>query len=55
MAALHALRGEGAAALVHLRVAIARLKPLNLARVRRDPDFDPVREDPGFVDLVRAA
>jgi tetratricopeptide (TPR) repeat protein len=55
MAALHALRGEGAAALVHLRVAIARLKPLNLARVRRDPDFDPVREDPGFVDLVTAA
>jgi serine/threonine protein kinase/tetratricopeptide (TPR) repeat protein len=55
VAALHALRGDAAAARLHLRVAVARLKPLNVARVRLDPDFDPIREDPAFAALVAAA
>jgi tetratricopeptide (TPR) repeat protein/predicted Ser/Thr protein kinase len=55
VAAVHALRGDAPAALVHLRVAVGRLTALNLARLRIDPDFDAVRADAGFVALVSSA
>jgi tetratricopeptide (TPR) repeat protein/predicted Ser/Thr protein kinase len=52
VAAAHALRGDAAKAVRHLEASFARLRALNRARAGLDPDFDPVRGDPGFQALV---
>lgn len=52
IAAAHALRGDTAKAVRHLEASFARLRSLNRVRASLDPDFDPVRGDPGFQALV---
>jgi tetratricopeptide (TPR) repeat protein len=47
MAIATAQRGDAAAAIDHLRRAVS-LNPENRSRARQDPDFDTLREDPGF-------
>jgi Tfp pilus assembly protein PilF len=47
MAIATAQRGDAAAATDHLRRAVS-LNPENRSRARQDPDFDTLRDDPGF-------
>jgi tetratricopeptide (TPR) repeat protein len=52
VAAAHALRGDAAKAVRYLEASFTRLRSFNRVRARLDPDFDPVRGDPGFQALV---
>lgn len=52
VAALYGLHGEVAQAVKYLSAAIEALPALNRVRARIDPDFDPIRDDPEFVDAV---
>ncbi|HEY8550933.1 MAG TPA: protein kinase [Vicinamibacterales bacterium] len=54
IASLHALRGDATAAIHHLSECLETLPALTRTRARLDPDFDPIREDPGFVRLLSA-
>lgn len=51
MAALHALRGDAAGARAHLDVPLKELSAFTRWRVVRDPDFEPVKDDPSFREL----
>lgn len=53
VAAGYALRGEAAKAVRYLEASLARLRSLTRVRASLDPDFDPVRGDPGFQALVQ--
>ncbi|MGE3840976.1 MAG: protein kinase [Vicinamibacterales bacterium] len=53
MAAAHALRGDVERAVRFLRESFTSLKALNVARARLDPDFDGVRDDPAFRQLLQ--
>jgi tetratricopeptide (TPR) repeat protein len=54
LAATSARAGDSAAALKALRSAIA-VSPANRAQARGDSDFDPIREDEEFIELVHPA
>jgi tetratricopeptide (TPR) repeat protein len=54
LAATSARAGDAAAALKALRSAIA-VSPANRAQARGDSDFDPIREDEEFIELVHPA
>ena len=54
LAATAARAGDSAAALKALRSAIA-VSPANRAQARGDSDFDPIREDEEFIELVHPA
>ena len=51
LAATAARAGDTPTALKALRSAIAA-GPANRAQARSDPDFDPIRDDEGFVEIV---
>ena len=51
LAATAARAGDTPSALKALRSAIA-VGPSNRAQARSDPDFDPIRDDDGFVEIV---
>lgn len=51
LAATAARAGDTPTALKALRSAIA-VGPANRAQARSDPDFDPIRDDEGFVEIV---
>jgi tetratricopeptide (TPR) repeat protein len=51
LAATAARAGDTPSALKALRSAIAA-GPSNRAQARSDPDFDPIRDDEGFVEIV---
>jgi len=51
LAATAARAGDSAAALKALRSAIA-VSPANRAQAKGDSDFDPIREDEEFIELV---
>jgi non-specific serine/threonine protein kinase len=51
MASLYALRGDAASAREHLQVPLTHLTAFTKWRVVRDPDFDPVKDDPLFSEL----
>jgi tetratricopeptide (TPR) repeat protein/tRNA A-37 threonylcarbamoyl transferase component Bud32 len=55
IASLFALRGDVDSALRHLTESSAQLRELNRTRLRVDPDFDAVRQDPRFAALVAGA
>jgi tetratricopeptide (TPR) repeat protein len=50
-ASTYALKGNVAAAIGDLRQAIA-LEPATRFRAVNDPDFEQVREEPAFIDLI---
>jgi tetratricopeptide (TPR) repeat protein len=52
VASMYALRGAEEDAVRLLDEAITALPALNRARARIDPDFDPIRQGPGFRALV---
>jgi Tfp pilus assembly protein PilF len=54
LAATAARAGDSATALKALRSAIA-VSPANRAQARGDSDFDPIREDEEFIELVHPA
>lgn len=54
LAATSARAGDTPSALKALRSAIAA-SPSNRAQARSDPDFDPIRDDEGFVEIVYSA
>jgi tetratricopeptide (TPR) repeat protein len=51
LACCESLAGQTADALEHLRLAIER-SPRFRAHARGDSDFDPIREEPGFRELL---
>lgn len=51
LAATAARAGDTGSALKALRSAIAA-SPASRAQARFDPDFDPIRDDEGFVELI---
>lgn len=51
VACAESLAGQTAAAIEHLRLAIDRSER-SRAFAAEDPDFDPIREEPGFKELV---
>lgn len=54
VACAHAMMGDKERALEHLRKAIEGRRNFNAARARVEIDFDILRDDPGFQELVRS-
>ena len=54
VATLYGLRGDDARAVRYLRESIAAMPALNRARAAADPDFDPIRLAPAFIELLAA-
>lgn len=52
IATLYGLRGDAETAVRYLRESIAAMPALNRARAAGDPDFDPIRADPAFIDAL---
>jgi tetratricopeptide (TPR) repeat protein len=52
IATLYGLRGDVERAVRYLRESIATMPALNRARAAADPDFDPVRAEPAFIDAL---
>ena len=52
IACLHALGGDADRAIDSLERVSAKLAALTAARMRRDPDLDPLRTDPRFIALL---
>ena len=52
IACLYALKGDADKAVKYLGESIAPLKAINTLRARTDPDFDNLREDPRFRELI---
>lgn len=52
MASLHGLWGRGAEAVRYLRQALDTLRASTLVRARIDPDFDPIRKDEAFAEVL---
>ena len=55
IASLHGLRGDADAAVKHLAKAVELLPALARVRAGIDPDFDPVREEAAFKELMAEA
>jgi serine/threonine protein kinase/Tfp pilus assembly protein PilF len=55
MANLYSLKGDADKALKYLGEALGPLKEINTIRAKSDPDFENVREDPRFRELIGAA
>ena len=55
MANLYSLKGDADKALKYLGEALGPLKAINTIRAKSDPDFDNVRQDPRFRELIGAA
>ena len=54
IASLYGLRGDAEKAVRYLRESIAELPALNRVRAAADPDFDPIRSDPAFVEALQS-
>ncbi|PYQ14363.1 MAG: hypothetical protein DMH00_01915 [Acidobacteria bacterium] len=54
MASTQALKGDREQALTMLQEAI-QINPDNRIHAQQDPDFEPLRDDDAFIDLVSAA
>jgi tetratricopeptide (TPR) repeat protein len=52
IASLHALRGDNDRALKYLAESSAHLKTINALRAKTDPDFETLRDDPRFKEIV---
>lgn len=55
IASLYGLRGETDHAVKYLKQSMDQLPALNRVRAQIDPDFDPIRNDPAFQELLRPA
>ncbi|HLG13107.1 MAG TPA: protein kinase [Blastocatellia bacterium] len=53
VACVYGLRGDADNAVKYLRESLVHLKALNTLRARTDPDFDLIRDDPRFVEVIR--
>jgi TolB-like protein/Tfp pilus assembly protein PilF len=53
VACAHAMMGDKAGALQHLRKAIEGRRNFNTARARLEIDFESLRDDPGFQEMVK--
>jgi serine/threonine protein kinase/tetratricopeptide (TPR) repeat protein len=53
VACAHAMMGDKAGALEHLRKAIEGRRNFNAARARLEIDFEGLRDDPGFQEMVK--
>ena len=52
VASLYGLRGDVPHALKYLSASFEQLPALNRVRASLDPDFDPIRDEPEFVDVL---
>ncbi|HSF24025.1 MAG TPA: FlgO family outer membrane protein [Blastocatellia bacterium] len=52
IACLHALRGDADNAIKYLTESLERLRTLNTIRAKSDPDFESLRDDPRFREIV---
>jgi len=52
IASLYGLRGDTTKAVRYLSESLAQLPALNRTRAGADPDFDPIRSEPAFVDAL---
>jgi serine/threonine protein kinase/Tfp pilus assembly protein PilF len=55
MACLYSLKGDADRALKYLGESLGPLKAINTIRAKSDPDFENLREDPRFRDLIGEA
>jgi serine/threonine protein kinase/tetratricopeptide (TPR) repeat protein len=53
VACAHAMMGDKAGAIEHLRKAIEGRRNFNAARARLEIDFEGLRDDPGFQEMVK--
>jgi non-specific serine/threonine protein kinase len=53
IACLYSLRGDPEAAVKYLRESFAGFEKINRLRAKGDPDLDPVRDDPRFIELMK--
>jgi thioredoxin-like negative regulator of GroEL len=54
LACAHAMMGDKELALEHLRKAIEGRRNFNAARARVEIDFESLRDDPRFLELVKS-
>ena len=52
MACLYSLKGDADRALKYLGESLGPLKEINTLRAKSDPDFENVREDPRYRELI---
>ena len=52
IACLYALRGDADNAIKYLSESLERLGTLNTIRARTDPDFESLKDDPRFREIV---
>jgi len=52
MACLYSLKGDSDRALKYLKESLGPLKEINTLRAKSDPDFENVREDQRFRELI---
>jgi serine/threonine protein kinase/tetratricopeptide (TPR) repeat protein len=52
IACLHALRGDADSAIKYLTESLERLRTLNTIRAKSDPDFESLRDDPRFREII---
>ncbi|HWN99985.1 MAG TPA: FlgO family outer membrane protein, partial [Blastocatellia bacterium] len=52
IANLHALRGDADNAIKYLTESLERLRTLNTIRAKGDPDFESLRDDPRFREII---
>jgi hypothetical protein len=55
MACLYSLKGDSDRALKYLKESLGPLKEINTLRAKSDPDFENIREDSRFRELIGEA
>ena len=55
IASLYGLRGDTDCAVKYLKESMQQIPALNRVRAQIDPDFDPIRDEPTFQELLRLA
>jgi hypothetical protein len=52
IACLYALKGDAEKAINALKETFTKLRAFNTVRAKNDPDFDSLRDDPRFIELI---
>ena len=53
LAQIYSMTGEPEEAIRTIREFLSSLTPHSIEMIRLDPSFDPIRDEPGYLDLLR--